>query len=133
MIQSLNNKLSKYTLLIVDDNTTNRLVLKHLLKELDSPKVEAANGEEALTTLAALNGQPILMFLDLDMPVLNGYEVIEALEANAAKYATIKTIIVTATFLSSSQKEMLKKTVIGYIQKPVDKGALMQLISDSIH
>jgi two-component system sensor histidine kinase/response regulator len=61
-----------YRILIVEDNPANRLLLKQLMIQLGVEVLEAENGEQAIALWQ--QWQPNLIFMDMQMPVLNGYE-----------------------------------------------------------
>ena len=71
--------MSQRTVLIVDDSPENLTVLGELLRE--HYKVRAANGGERALQLARLAPPPDLILLDVMMPQMNGYEVLERLRA----------------------------------------------------
>ena len=67
-------------LLVVDDNRVNRLLLIHGLEQDGHDVAYAENGRQALDMLAS---RPFdLMLLDIEMPVMNGFQVLEALLAD---------------------------------------------------
>ncbi len=68
--------------LIVDDNTVNRLMLSNYVEGLNYAAETVVNGQEALRILET--EQFDLVLLDVEMPVMNGYEVLEQLKANPA-------------------------------------------------
>jgi PleD family two-component response regulator len=61
-----------YLILIVEDNSANRLLLSQILMQLGFEVQEAENGEEALALWQ--QWPPHLIFMDMQMPVLDGYE-----------------------------------------------------------
>ena len=78
----------KVRALIVDDEPPARSKLRRLLKQDDRVEIvgEARDGTEALEKIAAT--QPDLLFLDIQMPRLNGFEVLEALGPNVHKLSS---------------------------------------------
>nr|WP_266889636.1 hybrid sensor histidine kinase/response regulator [Trichormus azollae] len=62
----------KYLILIVEDNSANRLLLSQILMQLGFEVQEAENGEEAIALWQ--QWPPHLIFMDMQMPVLEGYE-----------------------------------------------------------
>ncbi len=61
-----------HKILIVDDILVNRLLLKEVMKNLEITCVEAQNGKEAIDIIA--NERIDLVFMDIEMPVMNGLE-----------------------------------------------------------
>jgi len=76
----MNNPLLN-TALIVDDNLSNRFVLKSLLKIYDYRIVEATNGQEAIDQFH--KEKPDIIFMDVLMPVMDGYEATSRIKAAA--------------------------------------------------
>ena len=68
--------MKRDTILIVDDMEVNRAIL-HGVFETQYNLLEAENGEQALLLLEAYHGQIAALLLDLMMPVMNGYQVME--------------------------------------------------------
>ena len=86
---------ARSVLLLVEDEEESREALRELL-ELEGLTVRtAANGREALQAIAALGDRLCLVLLDLFMPVMDGWQVIEALRADG-KLATTKVVIITS-------------------------------------
>ena len=75
-------KVSKCRLLIVDDDEVNRALLHFMLQSFDCITSNAIHGEEALRQLNLGKNIPTIMLLDLNMPIMNGYEVIKAIKKN---------------------------------------------------
>ncbi len=70
-VASANNK-DALSVLIVDDDKTNRLILSTLIKKLGYTVISAINGEEAVEMYA--NNHPDIILMDVMMPVMNGYD-----------------------------------------------------------
>lgn len=107
----LKKKIEKPHILIVDDNPENLLVLEKLLKNLDLNIIKANSGNEALAL--TLNIDFALLILDVQMPVMDGYEVAEILKSDE-KTANIPIIFVTANGRDDA------KVVKGYDRGAVD-------------
>jgi CheY-like chemotaxis protein len=106
--------------LLIEDDTIEVMKLKRAIKklELEHELIEAKNGEEALTLLKNDQVLPDVIFLDLNMPKINGLEFLKILkEDDILKY--IPTIILTT---SNNRKDVLacyQTGVAGYIIKPL--------------
>ncbi len=110
------------TAIIVDDEKHCREVLEHLLhKHCSSVKIIAscAGGEEALTAIA--KQQPDILFLDIEMPGMNGFELLE-------KFHQPEFEIVFTTAYNEYAIKAIKHSALDYLLKPVDKDELMQTI-----
>ena len=103
-------------ILIVDDNPENLTVLGELLR--DRYKVRAANSGERALQLAAQAPLPDLILLDVMMPNLSGYEVLERLRATPATRA-IPVIFTTAMSATEDEQRGLVLGAVDYITKPL--------------
>ncbi len=113
-------------ILIVDDEPHIRLLLEQTLEELEDEGVElltATNGEEALEIIQ--DEQPQLVFLDVMMPKLNGFEVCQTVK-NELKLAGIYIIMLTA---KGQEFDKQKGSEVGadlYMTKPFDPDEILE-------
>ncbi len=112
--------------LVVDDNPDNRLLLRMLLTPMGASVVEAEDGLSALERLHS--SIPSLVLLDLRMPGMNGYEVLERIRG-VDRWSKVPLVAVTASAYRHEQELCLKSGFDGFISKPVDAGELTQLIA----
>ncbi len=106
--------------LMIDDDTIEIMKLKRTVssKNLDHQIIDAKNGEQALNILEQKDGIPDIVLLDLNMPKINGIELLSILKAKES-LRHIPIIIVTT---SSNNKDLLqcyKLGIAGYIIKPL--------------
>src|SRR5437867_9303835 len=108
--------------LIVDDEKFSRVSLKKLLKSYSRIEVidEAADGVEAIEKIEAY--KPDLVFLDIQMPGLNGFEVLRALTINP------KPQVVFVTAFDQYALKAFEVNAIDYLLKPIDEARLQQAI-----
>jgi DNA-binding response OmpR family regulator len=112
-------------ILIVDDEPHLRMLIHQALEELEDEGVEiltAANGEEALSTIVA--EQPQLVFLDVMMPKLSGFDVCQRVKGTPALTGTY-IVLLTA---KGQEFDRQKGTEVGadvYMTKPFDPDALL--------
>lgn len=111
-----NQVLNKPLILVVDDLEVSRAVLRSCLGNRYEI-IEAENGEEALRYLEELHDKIAIVLLDLEMPVMNGYEVIHHMRKNK-DYAPIPIIVITINERSEYQVKELG--VEDVITKPFD-------------
>ncbi|HKR80370.1 MAG TPA: response regulator [Nitrospira sp.] len=90
--------------LIIDDQETDRYIIRHHLEEFGCSIIEATGGEEGLQLARQL--KPSLVLLDLNMPGMDGFEVLAALRDDAAT-ASIPVTIVTSLILVPEQYQAL--------------------------
>ena len=110
--------LSRPKILVVDDNRANLVAMRRLLGKLHCEVVEAHSGNEAL---AICIGQDFaLIFLDVEMPGMDGYEVAELLKGEATT-SHIPIVFVTASYNDDAHRMRgYEAGAVDYIVKPVD-------------
>jgi signal transduction histidine kinase/CheY-like chemotaxis protein len=115
-------------LLLVDDNHSNQLVVRLQLRRLGCVVDLADNGEQALRALAATPYDGV--FLDCQMPVLDGYEVTQRIRAGAASGVDpkIPIIALTANALPSDRLKCLMAGMDDFVTKPVRAEELRQAL-----
>jgi len=112
--------------LVTDDSKFARLNLIRSLKKLvgeDAPIYQAANGLEALKIVK--NESPEIIFLDLNMPVMDGYEAIPKIKELHPK---IKIIVVSADIQEKAQAMVLSLGADIHVQKPINIDKMQELI-----
>jgi DNA-binding response OmpR family regulator len=114
--------MEKKPILIVDDEKNIRLTMSQALKPLGMPVHTAANGEEALQKLG---GEPAgLVFLDLNMPGLDGMEVLRRIKE---RWPNVRVIMITAHGTIASAVEAMKLGAVDFLQKPFSPGDIRDL------
>lgn len=124
-------KIQEYTLIIADDDPIHRLLLNIHFREMKLPIVEAANGQELLELFERLENKPIILLLDLHMPDLDGYEVIQLMSADPIKYKNIKTIVLSGSSALDLDKDWIHEYVYGFVEKPINKTAMIEMITEA--
>ena len=119
-----------YTILAVDDITTNIMLLKAVLSRAKYKIVTASGGFEALQKVAELN--PDLILLDIMMPDLDGYEVLKRLKANPA-HEDIPVIFLTALHNPEDIVKGFKFGASDYISKPFNHEELITRVAHHIY
>lgn len=113
-------------ILIVDDEPHLRLLLEQTLEELEDDGVElltAENGEEALEAIKT--ERPNLVFLDVMMPKLNGFDVCNTVK-NELQISEIYIIILTAKGQEFDKQKGQKVGVDMYMTKPFDPDEVLE-------
>jgi len=116
-------------ILTVEDNKTNQLVFKKMVKNLDIELQFAGNGEEAVELYQSYN--PDLIFMDISMPKVDGKEAtrrIRALETNSDTHVEI--IALTAHAMNGDKEEILGAGLDQYLTKPLRKDAIFGAIEN---
>ena len=103
-------------ILVVDDSKTDRLIVKNMLS--DYQVITAADGIEALEMLD-FHQDIDLLILDLDMPRMNGFELLERMKVNP-EYSKVRTIILTNYDEIDNEVRGLSLGAVDYIRKPLN-------------
>ncbi|MBD2006848.1 MULTISPECIES: ATP-binding protein [Cyanophyceae] len=108
------NKKRQQKILIIDDDQVSRYLLKQLLAYTNFTILEAENGREGIRLAGEEN--PDCIFLDLAMPHMNGFEVIEVLKSDRAT-SNIPVIINTSKVLEEEEKRDLARRTVAILSK----------------
>lgn len=107
-------------ILIVDDSKTDRLIISNMLTEFDV--LEAENGLEAMKVIDQ-NLDLDLIILDLNMPVMDGFQVLQILRTNPI-YTNMRVIILTNFDEIENEIRGLELGAVDYIRKPINMQSL---------
>ena len=110
--------------LVVDDSKTIRLVIGKTLKQMGHEVLEAANGKEAVTSLAA-NRDVGLALVDWNMPEMNGYEFVVATRQDPAS-KTLPIMMVTTEAEIANMQKAVAAGANEFIVKPFTAQALQE-------
>ena len=108
--------------LIVDDESLARRGLAHRLRNIEDIKIvgEARNGREALKLIREMN--PDLVFLDIQMPGISGFEVVQQLDVETMP------VILFLTAYDEYAVRAFEVNALDYILKPIDEDRLHQVL-----
>lgn len=114
---------SKKKILVVEDNEDNREIFVYRLQQMGYEILVASNGKEAIET--ASQAKPDLIFMDLRMPVMDGWEATRALrQTDWGK--DLPVIAVTAHAMEEDRKKALNAGCNEFIPKPVVDYAIIR-------
>jgi two-component system sensor histidine kinase/response regulator len=119
------------TALIVDDNTTNRLILKEILTAWDADVTEASGGEEAISIInsARKKGKNFrLVLLDRRMPSVDGFKVAEVIREDERSEETTTIMMLTSDHRISDLARIDKLGIGCYLVKPIKRDELKNAI-----
>lgn len=119
--------LRQMRILVAEDNKTNQLVLRKMLKNLGVSLTFANNGEEAVSAYQKI--APDLIFMDISMPKMDGKEAtiaIRALEAEVEKHTQI--VALTAHAMEGDGRNIMSAGLDYYLTKPLSKAKLLEQI-----
>lgn len=115
------------TVLIADDEQHIRMLISQALEQLEDEGVElltANNGEEALSVITA--ARPALVFLDVMMPKMNGFDVCQAVKTNPALSETY-IVLLTAKGQEFDRQRGMEAGADRYMTKPFDPDELLDM------
>lgn len=121
---------NKSQILLVDDSAMSRMILKEILGG-DYSILEAENGQECLEKMQAEAGNIALVLLDINMPVLDGFEVLKAMNANH----TIEDIPVIMISSDDSDAAIRRSYELGasdYVTRPFDARIVYRRVTNTI-
>ncbi len=120
---------SKGTVLYIEDNPDNRLLVKRVLLSEDYALLEAGNAHEALEVLR--RARPDLILMDINMPDVDGYSLTAQIKAMPG-FERVPILALTANVMRGDKEKTLEAGCDGYIQKPIDIDQLSREIEKYI-
>jgi two-component system cell cycle response regulator DivK len=115
----------KGTVLCIEDNTDNRMLVRRVLEAEGYAVLEANNATQALEKIE--NGHPDVILMDISMPEIDGYTLTTQIKAIPG-FQNVPIIAVTANVMRGDRERTLEAGCDGYIQKPIDIDTLTQQI-----
>jgi len=120
---SLSESRRKLKLLLAEDNVVNQTLAVRILEKLGHTVTVAKNGLEAVQQFG--NGVFDAILMDVDMPVMNGYEATGAIREHEQSTGThIPIVAMTAHAMQGAREECLRHGMDGYLTKPIDAESL---------
>ena len=120
----------KQQILIVDDSEMNRTILSEILKS-DYRIVEAANGEECLEKMHQHSGDIALVLLDLVMPGMDGFEVLDFMNRNHT-IEDVPVIMISSEDSEDSVRRAYEMGVSDYVSRPFDSRVVYRRVYNTI-
>ena len=124
------NLLGKH-ILVVEDNPMNQMIIQMMLEDWKNTKVSLANdGEECLKILKSDNTIDLIL-MDLQMPVMDGYEAIKAIRNNSTNInkTNIPIIVITADTTTATKDRIFNIGADDYMTKPVEEGMMYKKVT----
>lgn len=116
---------TKATILYIEDNADNRLLVRRVLHAEDYEFKEARNASDALALLETV--QPNLILMDINMPDMDGYTLTAKIKSMPG-FERIPILAITANVMRGDREKSLEAGCDGYIQKPLDVDQLVKEI-----
>ena len=124
----------KLNLLVIDDDDINIFIIKKIVEKtgLAIEMIARNNGQQALDylneTISQKKALPRLVLIDINMPVMNGWEFIEAYEELNIEQKVDMYILSSSVYENDIEKTKGYKAVKGFISKPLSMERLTELI-----
>ena len=114
-------------ILVVEDNEQNRFLMRQILKYHGYELLEAVDGAAGLAM--AREHMPDLILLDLQMPVMGGFAVIQELR-KTPELSTLKVIAVTSFAMKGDREKALEAGFDEYVTKPIDTRKFIEIVKN---
>lgn len=108
--------------LVVDDISSNRLVVAQMLRSLRIEATEAASGQDALERLGS--GEYDLVLLDMNMPDMDGEATLQSIRQSGTEWSRVPVVALTADSFGNLRDHYLKIGLDGFLTKPLDRRVL---------
>ena len=113
----------KGTILYVEDNPDNRMLVRRILLSEDYNILEAVNAADALEVLKT--SKPDLILMDINMPDMDGYTLTAKIKTMQG-FEHVPILALTANVMRGDKEKVLEAGCDGYIQKPIDFDELVR-------
>lgn len=122
------------SILIVEDDDVTRFLMMRVIKKVvqQQPILTASNGQEALGVLnqvCATEVCPKLILLDINMPVMDGFEFLSALQESPLASLPLKIVMLTSSANPLDVARANSYQVNGYLQKPLTEDKLKVILA----
>ncbi|MEP7085205.1 MAG: response regulator [Betaproteobacteria bacterium] len=117
----------KKRVLVIEDTKDNRQILRDLLASADIDIIEAVDGESGVAM--ATEHIPDLILMDIQLPLIDGYEATRRIKANPATQA-IPIVAVTSYALAGDEAKAREAGCDGYVAKPYSPRYLLKIVRE---
>jgi len=121
------NSKRLFQVLVVDDDPSQRLIMSKHLEHFGIKVDCATNGFEAVRQVE--NSQYVLIFMDIQMPHMNGLQAAEAIRIHEKTKGHPSVPIIATTAGGATLEQCLEVGMTGFLQKPVDSATLEKILS----
>ena len=115
--------------LITEDEEVNFFYLKTIFKKTEAKIIRAKNGREAVDIMGDHGSDIDLVLMDLNMPVMDGYEAMRIIKS---QHPEIPIIAQTAYTLTEDRNKCMQAGFNDYISKPINRVALFRLVNENL-
>jgi signal transduction histidine kinase/CheY-like chemotaxis protein len=120
----------KSKILYIEDNRENRMLVRAIMEAEGYTIVDAEDGLSGIE--AAVREEPALILLDVNLPGIDGYEVVAVIKSFPA-FATTPVVALTAYAMEGDRQRTLVAGCDGYIQKPIDVDTFPRQVEEFLH
>ena len=113
---------TKGKIVVVEDNAESLYLMTFLLEKTGYQVVSATTGEDGLNLVR--QERPVLVVLDMQLPIMSGYEVATCLKGDP-KLKDIPIVAITSYAMPGDREAILAAGCDGYLQKPIDPETLI--------
>lgn len=133
--EDVTRDFSGLTVMLVEDNEMNMEISEDILRKANLNVIKAVNGKEAVDTfLQSTPGEIHAILMDIQMPVMGGYEAAEVIRKSShADAKTVPIIALTANAFAEDIQKALDAGMNGHIAKPISKKGLFALLDKVLH
>jgi PAS domain S-box-containing protein len=125
-IPRINSLTENATVLVVEDDTINLLLITELLKRMGFRVLQASNGKEALAILAA--EAPAIIFMDVNMPEMDGYATTRIIRRLPSPLGSTPIVALTADAMAEDREKCREAGMDNFISKPFGIGEIESTI-----
>ncbi len=123
-------RLPGLSIVVADDNAVNRMILCRMLEEDGHDVVTMSNGREVLEYMP--NHEVSAVFMDLQMPVMDGVSALKRIRTMEGKRAKTPVIAVTANVVTETREEMERLGMNGFLTKPFRQVELREVLKQAV-
>jgi putative two-component system response regulator len=124
--------LHRMKILIVDDEPVNVAVLEDILKDSGYARIRSLTDSRE-TTATCAEYEPDLILLDLMMPYIDGFTILESIRAGNAMAGFLPVLILTADMSQETKRRALKCGATDFLLKPFDQVEVLLRIHNLLH
>lgn len=121
--------MASKTVLVVDDNALNRKLLKGMLEIIQVEMITAVDGTEGIRLAKA--HRPDLILMDVQLPDLDGFEVISEIQKRS-DLAAIPYIYLTGNVTEKRRRQAEAEGCLGIVQKPIAVGEFIETLKKAL-
>jgi two-component system cell cycle response regulator DivK len=114
------------SILHIEDNYDNRLLVRRLLESEGFKVIEAENANQAHQALKST--VPDLILMDINMPDIDGYTLTSEIKSDA-KLCNVPVVAITANVMRGDREKVYRAGCNGYIEKPIDVDRFIEQIA----